>query len=50
MENAVDKSDLDAMRTAQKTVMDMTARNIVFAWTWPFVMYSALVLAINPRR
>jgi hypothetical protein len=46
----MEKSELEMMRAAHKACLDLAAKNAVLAWTWPLVLYSAWVLALNPRR
>ncbi len=44
------RNELDEIRAAHKAVLDLTVKNALFFWTWPLVVYSAWVLALNPRR
>ncbi len=43
------RNELDEIRAAHKAAMDLAAKNATFFWTWPFVFYSAIVLAL-PRK
>ena len=44
------RNELEEMKSAHKALMDQAAKNTIFFLTWPFIAYSAWVLAFNPRK
>ena len=40
--------ELDEIKAAHKAAMDLAVKNAIFFMTWPFIFYSAIVLASNP--
>lgn len=43
------RNELEEIGTANKMLMDLAAKNAIFFWTWPLILYSAIVLAF-PRK